>query len=134
MAELVRLTQALLDQLEERWRTHDAPIARRLAPGLSDEEIDALAEPLELGVPSEARTWWRWHNGAHDAFIVTSGGKSFSSLEQCLSKAAHMREMAREVTRPYRLSARDADEMARGVWNWDWLPLCEDAVGGTLVT
>jgi hypothetical protein len=43
------------------------------------------------------------------------------------------REMAREVRRPYRLSDQEADEMARGVWNWDWLPLCEDGLGGMLV-
>jgi cell wall assembly regulator SMI1 len=129
----MRLTEALLDQLAAQWGRHDAPIARRLAPGLSDAEVDELAEPLGLTVPPEARTWWRWHNGAHDAFIVTSGGKAFSSLERCLSRAAEMREIAREVPRAYGLSPREADEMARGVWNWDWLPLCEDGLGGMLV-
>jgi cell wall assembly regulator SMI1 len=133
VAEASRLTQGLLDQLAAQWRKHDAPIARQLAPGLSDTEIDALTAPLGLTVPAEARTWWGWHNGAHNASVLTSGGKAFPSLDRCVSLAARMRDMAYDVTRPHRLSATAADEMAREVWNWDWLPLCEDGVGTMLV-
>jgi cell wall assembly regulator SMI1 len=127
------LTLALLDELGALWQRHGMPVARRLTPGLTDAEIDALASPLGLRVPAEARTWWRWHNGAHDTSILTSGGKEYSSLERCLGSVAEMRGIAREVTRPYRLSTSEAEEMERGVWNWDWLPLCADGVGGMLV-
>jgi cell wall assembly regulator SMI1 len=133
VAESIPLTEGLLEQLGAQWRKYDVPIARRLAPGMSDKEMDALTEPLGLRVPPEARTWWRWHNGAHEASIVTSGGKTFSSLERCVSLAAEMRGIAHEVARPYHLSAREADDMARGVWNWDWLPLSSDGVGGMLI-
>jgi cell wall assembly regulator SMI1 len=85
--EAIRLTEALLEDLAAQWRKHDAPIARRLAPGLSDAEMDALAAPLGLGVPPEARAWWGWHNGAQNASVVTSDGKTFSSLERCVSPA-----------------------------------------------
>jgi cell wall assembly regulator SMI1 len=133
VADPIPLTTALLQQLAAQWRKHDLPIARRLAPGLSDAEMDALVQPAGLAVPREARTWWGWHNGAHDSAIVTSGGKGFSSLERCVSLAAEMREIARDVASPYCLSSHEAEEMARGVWNWEWLPLCEDGVGGMLV-
>lgn len=132
-AEPPRLTVELLERLATHWRKQDAPIVRRLAPGLSDAEIDALTEPLHLRVPSEARVWWKWHNGAHDDFIAMSGGKAFSSLERCVSTATEMRDIAREVPRPYGLSAEEADTMARSVWNWDWLPFSTDGVGGMLV-
>jgi cell wall assembly regulator SMI1 len=127
------LTNALLEELAVRWREHDAAVARRLMAGLSDAEIDELVEPLGLRVPSEARTWWRWHNGARDAFIVHTGGKAFSSLARCVQIASTMRDIARQVTAPYRLSESEANEMARRVWNWDWLPLCDDGVGGIAV-
>jgi len=133
VAEAIPLTDALLERLAEQWRRHDAPIARRLAPGLTDQEMDALTEPLGLRVPPEARTWWRWHNGARDASILTGGGKAFASLERCVSLAAQIREIAREAVRPYGLSAQQSDEQARGIWNWDWLPLSEDGVGTMLV-
>lgn len=131
--EAIRLTEAALAQLAAQWRRHDAPIARRLAPGLSDAEMDALSEPLGLRVPPEARTWWRWHNGADNAFIVTSGGKAFASLERCVSRAAQMREIARDVARQYNLSGKAAGETAREVWDSDWLPLSEDGAGSMLV-
>jgi cell wall assembly regulator SMI1 len=133
VTETSPLTIELLDELARRWRALDAPIAQQLEPGLNDEAIDALVEPLGLRVPLEARTLWKWHNGARDAFIVTTGGKAFSALETCVELASQMRDIARDVARPYRLSASEADDMARSVWNWDWLPLAYDGVSGKLV-
>jgi cell wall assembly regulator SMI1 len=127
------LTEQLLEQLGERWRREKAAIADQLKPGLCDSDIDRLAEPLGLLVPTEARTWWRWHNGAGKAFIVMDGGKAFWSLQDALAHAALMRRIAYDVTQPYHLSDADADAMARTVWDWDWLPLCNDGVGGGLV-
>jgi hypothetical protein len=48
------LTEELLEQLAERWRTLHAPIANSLRPGLSKVEMDALAAPLGLRLPHEA--------------------------------------------------------------------------------
>jgi len=58
--ESIRLNEALLDELVRRWRAFDAPIARQLAPGLSDAAMEVVVEPLGLRVPPEARTLWKW--------------------------------------------------------------------------
>jgi len=34
-----------------------------LAPGLTEEQIHALAEPLPFNLPGEVIEWFRWHNG-----------------------------------------------------------------------
>jgi len=57
------LDAELLGQFESALRTAGVEVDR-LAPGLTDEEIDAVAEPLGLEFPEEVRVWWRWHNGA----------------------------------------------------------------------
>jgi hypothetical protein len=58
------LTQGLLSQLADAWTAQGTPIAGRLAPGLSDDEMDELTAPLGLRLPVEARVWWGWHDGA----------------------------------------------------------------------
>src|SRR4051812_24585093 len=54
-------------------------------------------------------------------------------MEACMDQAVQMRRIARDVARPYRLSAREADHMARSVWNWNWLPLSQVVAAGMLV-
>src|SRR4051812_33459285 len=56
----------LLSQLEERWRSQGAAIADRLRPGLSSIEIDEVTAGSGLTLPTEAKTWWGWHDGAAD--------------------------------------------------------------------
>lgn len=62
-APLMLNTQLLAD-LERRWNAHGAAVARLVRPGLSDNEMDALTEPLGIKLPREARRWWGWHDGA----------------------------------------------------------------------
>lgn len=58
------LSIELLLELEARWRSQGAPIADHLRPGLNDREIDEATRPLGLRLPTEARIWWGWHDGA----------------------------------------------------------------------
>jgi cell wall assembly regulator SMI1 len=133
MADAICLSEELLEELAGRWRRMDAPVARQLQPGLSGPELDATVGPLGLCVPPEARTWWGWHDGARQEALILDGGKSFASLEVCVQDAVMMRQIAVEVAAPYRMSAEERFEMARGVWNPDWLPLCRDSFGCQLV-
>lgn len=57
------LTGDLLDEFDDALRWIGAAITEIWKPGLSDDEIDALTQPLGLQLPEEARKWWRWHNG-----------------------------------------------------------------------
>jgi hypothetical protein len=57
------LDEGLLERLLSAWREQGAPIADRLVPGLSDQEMDDLMAPTGLRLPAEARCWWGWHDG-----------------------------------------------------------------------
>lgn len=129
----MRLDVDLLEELAQHWRMQAAPIADRLAEGLSDQEMDELVRPLGLRVPDEARVWWSWHDGARDASIVFGGGKAFSSLGRCVKLAEAMRRIAEEVADGHGLVGAAGEEMARDVWDWNWFPLTFDGTGGTLV-
>jgi cell wall assembly regulator SMI1 len=126
------LTADLLDELAARWRAIDAPIAHSLEPGLSEEAIDELGESVGLWIPAEARTLWRWRNGANLKFIVDDGGHSFRSLQHAIEWVETMRRIAHEVADSYGPRA-DKAKIARDVWNWNWLPLCSDGTRGMLV-
>ena len=67
----MRLDLELLARFDAALWALGAPIVNAWAPGLSDEEIDALLLPLGIDLPEEARVWWRWHNGTReDASII----------------------------------------------------------------
>lgn len=57
------LDTGLLERFDAKLRTLGAPIVDAWAPGLDDEEIDAVLLPLGIDLPEEARVWWRWHDG-----------------------------------------------------------------------
>ena len=69
MDRVQAITREQLEELEARWRARAIPLIERLAPGLSDDEIDATIAPLGLQLPREAREWWRWHDGVPAASI-----------------------------------------------------------------
>lgn len=114
-----RLTPALLDELEGRWREHGAFIATALRPGLSDAQMDALTAPLEIILPAEARQWWRWHDGADAPTVdgiaaqIGPGGHVFLPL----SKAVRRCEEIRGVLR-YAWTDGFGPE-----WQHGWLPI-----------
>ncbi len=126
------LTISLLDELARRWHASDAPIAHALEPGLSEEAMSGLAARVGLVLPPEARTLWGWRNGAERNFMFGGGGHAFGSLQHAIEDVEMMRRIAVEVADPYG-RGRIHEEIARSVWNRDWLPLARDSVGGMLV-
>lgn len=54
------LTAEILDRFHQALRHAGAPLGNEIGPGLSDEQIDRLTEPLGLQAPPELRTLWRW--------------------------------------------------------------------------
>lgn len=62
----VFLDVGLLERLDAELRALGAPIVDAWAPGITDEEIDAVLLPLDIDLPEEARVWWRWHNGTRE--------------------------------------------------------------------
>lgn len=55
--------RVLLGRLEAAWRSMNAPIVERLAPGASEERLDEAERLLGFPLPSPLRQWWSWHNG-----------------------------------------------------------------------
>lgn len=114
------LSTAQLEVLAERWRSQDAPLLEMLRPGLSEEEMDALTEPLDIRLPVEARLWWGWHDGVdldRDAPGSSELGpnRSFVSLHTAVSECDERREIARDVT--------DSEADAERMWGRAWFPI-----------
>lgn len=57
------LNASLLDRLIATLRYHGAPMVEHLNPGLSDDEMALLVEPLGISLPEEARAWWGYADG-----------------------------------------------------------------------
>ena len=103
----------LLRRLEDHWIHLDVPLARRAAPGLSDQEIDDLLAPTGFELPEEMRIWWRWHNGMTepdvrdlDATVSASGWRL-----QTLQHSIREYQMLIDVVGPDGITFR-----------WEWFP------------
>lgn len=68
----ITLDRALLERFDAALGAFGAPIVDAWAPGLSDEEIDALLLPLGIDLPQEARVWWGWHDGTREDAPILS--------------------------------------------------------------
>jgi hypothetical protein len=55
---------ALLAELEEEWARKGIPLASRLLPGATEDEIRTRLEPVGLTPPMEVVEWYQWRNGA----------------------------------------------------------------------
>jgi cell wall assembly regulator SMI1 len=93
----ILLTEDLLEQLQARWRQQGMPIAESLRPGLSDAEMDELTQPLGVRLPREARTWWRWHDGADAGSANLGPGRVFAPLADAVRNTLSVREIMRGV-------------------------------------
>jgi hypothetical protein len=117
------LSEELLEELAARWRQRGMPIATSLRPSLDDEEMDELTRPLGITLPREARTWWRWHDGASlDGRGSPSMGplKLYSPLADAVRNTAAIRETMRGVN-------GELDP----AWRYSWLAM--NAGGDTTV-
>jgi cell wall assembly regulator SMI1 len=123
------LTRQLLEQLEERWRAQNAPIAHHLQPGLSEPEMATIMAPLGLAVPAEARTWFGWHDGARSDGVainwtMTGLGWKFFPLSHAVEEATEQRTRARQI------AGERADAL---LWRDAWLPLADNFHAGVIV-
>jgi cell wall assembly regulator SMI1 len=107
------LDQALLTDLEARWRAQGAFVGRALRPGLSDQEMNALTAPLGIDLPAEARRWWGWHDGAEPQPPGPAGelgpARAFLPLVQAVRHCQDLRDVA--------------DFGVDDEWKAGWLPL-----------
>ncbi len=117
------LSVELLEDLEKRWRDQRAPIAERLQPGLTVDEMETAVAPLGLELPEEAKVWWGWHDGAACADLGVPVAFSYASLQHAVESAEFHRNLANEVM----------PEDPTWMWNWSWLPWSSDISGAALV-
>ena len=111
------LDEKLLDELERRWSDRGAFVARALRPGITDEDMDALTEPIGLQLPHEARRWWGWHDGAEPQIPGIAAelgpGRAFLSLAESVREWQRLRQLLLEASH----GADDPD------WRESWLPI-----------
>jgi hypothetical protein len=110
----------LLEAYAHRMRALGCPFDERSAPGLSQHEIEALMEPLQLELPDEARTWWGWRNGQADrrAGLFFPGFTPYS-LADAAGEYQLMRKVAAETAEPGVEGRETADEL----WDAGWFPI-----------
>jgi hypothetical protein len=111
------LDDAILTELERRWRDQGAFVAHALRPGLIDAEMDRLTSSVGLRLPGEARRWWGWHDGAEPQYpgVVTELGpqRAFLSLAEAVTECQRIRAVLRKAT------GGDSDPR----WSETWLPI-----------
>jgi cell wall assembly regulator SMI1 len=94
------LSFELLDALELGWRSAGWPGIEGLNPGLTDEEIDAMTEPIGIRLPVDVRTWWRWHDGISAPAglpgqpVFGAAGRWYPSLSAAIREYSRMRDLA----------------------------------------
>jgi hypothetical protein len=87
----VTLTPSLFERLLESLTRAGFPTVERLRPGLSDDEMDTLTQPLGITLPLEARIWWRRQNGGKNALVGSY--RDFASLQEMIDETLHLREV-----------------------------------------
>ena len=82
-----------------------APICDHLQPGLDNEAMAAITDPLGLRLPDEARVWWGWHDGvpgiesAAPERHLGPGNFAYTPLTQAAQWYVRMRELAHLTAR-----------------------------------
>lgn len=117
------LTADLLAELEQRLRALGAPITRILRPGLSDDQMDELTGPIGLTLSTEARAWWRWHDGAEPGGRHTAIGDGWVPLP--LAEAVRSALVYRGIS-TVEIDA-DGNDNRSSVWLDSWIALCGNA-------
>ena len=115
------LTTELLGQLDQRLRDLGAPVTRIWRPGLSDEEMDQLTEPISLTLPTEARAWWGWHDGVERGVDWPQPAIGTGWVPLPLAEAVQDAISTREIAA--QLAAQGHDD-PRGDWSMSWIALC----------
>jgi hypothetical protein len=131
MASPPLLDVDLLETLLACWVEQDAPILRKLRPGLSDSDIDEIVEPLGITPSHEARVWWGWHDGAttrrpgRNDRAIGRISLRYIPLTEAVEFARRSQEIARKITPGQ--TGLPAD--ARYWWEPSWLPITPESRG-----
>ncbi len=98
----------LLQRIDRWLKKHRAHFYQALAPGATEEELQALPGKF---LPEELRTWLTWHNGQGDE-IVGSFVESWNLMS--VAQILEAKEML------------DAEAAPTPGWKTTWIPLLDD--------
>jgi cell wall assembly regulator SMI1 len=121
----------LLERLEDVWRREGDGWVDHLRPGLADDEILELTEPLGLALPRAARIWYGWHDGTDRVSGIRGhriGGSGYSFL--ALSDA--VLDYRESVDLAHRYAVIEEITPAQAGWDPTWFPLMQDTGGSTV--
>jgi hypothetical protein len=77
--------QELLVLLEDQWRRHELPIAGRLRPGLSEDEVRTRLAAVDVSPSREYVEWFGWHDGASTESMMTPAHR-IETLTRCIKQ------------------------------------------------
>lgn len=127
------LSAHLLDELAGRWAEAGIPLTRHLAPGHDEARIDELTRPVGLKLPSEARLWWSWHNGAERPleggsadFRLMTPAFQFLSIEEAIESYVQSRELVRMVAES-EVGPEEVDAWVDSWWPPHLFPITKSA-------
>jgi hypothetical protein len=99
------LDDTLLADLARRWQQHAPSAIGMLQPGRSDGEIRATLRPLNVDLPEEVVTWFRWQDGTQPEAVLL--GRSFNSVQRTVEATEMMYRADEELPRDWLLVMDD---------------------------
>jgi cell wall assembly regulator SMI1 len=123
------LAERDLNALAARWEEQRAPVLTKLRPGLSGDAIDRASAACGLTLPTEARTWWGWHDGTNTTTATYAIGLDLLYLPLEKALAVYKRQL--NVTQ--RVANGDDSLAPEDVWPENWLPLSVKGNGAMMV-
>jgi len=80
--------------------------------------MEALVTPLGIGLPTEARVWWGWHDGTEIDLLSHAIGHDILPLQlaQAVEQYGELLEAASDVT------ADDENSDPDDFWRREWFP------------
>jgi cell wall assembly regulator SMI1 len=121
---------AQLVELEKLWRDIKIPAVEFLAEPASKADLDGITLVTGCSPPSEAYSWWRWHNGLAripdaDASAYEIGpGYRLLSLTEAVDEYRSRRRVAADLAAD-RKNGATPDTW----WHPSWFPLVRQASG-----
>jgi cell wall assembly regulator SMI1 len=124
---------SLLDELESLWHEHGLNVGDWFAPGRDPADVQSVLISHGLNARQEVLEWFAWHDGSalRPRLNTTLGPSNWEplSLDRAISHRTMLLDGASQL-------AEDAGDQlnlpAETWWAPSWLPLGDNAVGGSL--
>lgn len=112
----------LIAEYETKLREQGVPLDEWSSPGITAEEQEMAVEPIGLHLPTEARTWWAWHNGCPRyglSKLVAPVGEKMLTISEAVEVYREYRDIVQNLVEPDVPALANPDDR----WDPSWLPI-----------